>query len=270
MTLPETPANPFGLWQPPDVAATPAAASADALSFSLPGEGAPRSDVSAVWALALNSGPDGRPAGGRELERMAAQVRSIEEGLAASGPRVEELLSARARELEGSGVSFSTSGEAAVLAMPPPEAGLAFALQTIEPTGEESVVSFGAPGALPAGVDWQALYQRLATLLDSVNRQILHYAWVDTTLDGQLVARSIVNWGGDLVTCWRPGLQQETITAHCRSFELAMASRLANLRAILTVSQIAGKITLALTTPLGPLQAMSLAWQFLSSVISEK
>jgi hypothetical protein len=41
------------------------------------------------------------------------------------------------------------------------------------------------------------------------------------------------------------------------------------MRAILTVTQIAGKIALAVTTPLGPIQAMSLAWQFVNEVISK-
>jgi hypothetical protein len=46
-----------------------------------------------------------------------------------------------------------------------------------------------------------------------------------------------------------------------------MQSRQVHLRTILTVSQIAAKIALAVTTPLGPLQALSLAWQFVQDVI---
>ena len=87
------------------------------------------------------------------------------------------------------------------------------ALAVLEPTTAESAVSYG----LPANIDWEALYQRLTALFDSVNRQILHFAWVDTTLDGRLVARSTVNWGGDFVSTWLPGLSQEIISAHCRS-----------------------------------------------------
>jgi hypothetical protein len=111
------------------------------------------------------------------------------------------------------------------------------------------------------------LRQRLDGLMDSVNRQLLHFAWVDTTLDGLLVARTTVDWGGDLTTLWNPGLLPEQSTAHCRSLSLALASRAANLRTILTVSKIAGKIALAVATPLGPLQAMSLGWQFVQEVV---
>lgn len=262
-TAGSTQVDPFGLWQPPS------AAVGDALSFALSAEGAPSGETgapAAVWTLALSGGPQGGLDAGRELERLAARVQSIESGLAASGPRVEAFLYARSRGLETSGVSFAT---AAAEALPPPEAGLAAVLSILEPAGAQDTVSFGLPGGLPAGVDWNALYRRLTSLLDSVNRQILHFAWVDTTLDGQLIARSTVNWGGDLVTLWQPGLSQDLTGAHCRSLALAMASRLANLRTVLTISQVAGKITLALTTPLGSLQAMSLAWQFISTVISQ-
>lgn len=259
-----TQADPFGLWQPPSAAA------GDALSFALPAEGAPGADAgapSAVWRLALSSDRQGRAPGGRELERLSARVQSIEAGLDASDQRVDAFLSARSRSLESSGVSFSS---AAVVTLPPPEAGLSAALSVLDPSGAPGPISFGLPPGLPSSVDWEALYQRLSALLDSVNRQILHFAWVDTTLDNRLIARSTVNWGGDLVTCWQPGLSQDLTNAHCRSLALAMASRLANLRAVLTVSQIAGKIALALTTPLGPIQALSLAWQFISSVVSSQ
>ena len=123
--------------------------------------------------------------------------------------------------------------------------------------------SFGHIGNLVG----PALRQRLEALVDSVNRQILHYAWVETSLDGHLAARTTVNWGGDLRTLWQSGLLEAHVDAHRRSLELALASRLANLKTILTVSQIAGKIALAVTTPLGPLQAISLAWQFVHDVI---
>jgi len=291
-------ADPFGLWRAPTaadvvtaVAAPVAVPEPGAESFSLPGAAVPDSfsgAPSAIWTLSLTSGPQGKPDIAPELERLAGQVHSIETGLAAAVPRAEAFLSARAQPAQPAAESFSapptpappgapaTLGEAASLGaaaspagvLPPPETGLALAFAVLEPSAE-SAVSFGAPGGLPASIDWDALYQRLTTLFDSVNRQLLHFAWVDTTLDGRLVARTTVNWGGDFASTWLSGLSPDLISAHCRSVELAMASRLASLRAILTASQIAGKIALALTTPLGPIQALSLAWQFLSSIISQ-
>jgi hypothetical protein len=261
--------DPFGLWQP--AAHSPAPAAGDMLSFDVPGDVTP----AAVWTLALTSGPQGRLANERELERLAEKVQAIEAGLDASGPRVEALLSARLRSPESSEVSFSTGANLTLEALsppealPPPEAGLIFALSSFEPVREGDEVSFGLPGAQKAALNWGELYQRLSALVDSTNHLLLHFAWVDTTLDEHLVARTTVNWGGDFITYWQPGLSQDQMAAHCRSLDLAITSRMANMRAILTVTQIAGKIALAVTTPLGPIQAMSLAWQFVNEVISK-
>ncbi len=153
--------------------------------------------------------------------------------------------------------------------LPPPEAGLALALSSLAPARPQEAASFAVSGEPQAAPDWSALFQKLSAFIDLVNRQALHFAWVDTTLDGRLVARTLVNWAGDFTTLWQPGLDPQDTSAHCRSLELAVASRLAYLRTILTISQIAGKITLAVTTPLGPIQALSLAWQFVNSVISQ-
>ncbi len=166
-----------------------------------------------------------------------------------------------------SGVSFDPGEPSVVETLPPPEAGLALALNALDPARSGDGVSFGLPEM--AGIDWEELYRRLSTLVDSVNRQILHFAWVETTLDGRLIARTTVNWGGDFMAFWQAGLPPEQRAAHYRSLELALAARLANLRAILTVSQIAAKIALAAATPLGPLQAMSLAWQFVNTLIMQ-
>lgn len=256
-----TAVDPFGLWQPP-----PAQEDGSVSFGDLPRQRA-EDQPAAVWALSLNSGAAGRAAGDADLQRRADQLNAIQAGLAAAVPRVERLLERRAAP----GVSFS-AGEVGAEPLPEPEQALAGILDdwesgVAEQTGSDASFGFGDDLSKLAGTDWKALRQRLEAMVDSVNRQVLNYAWVDTTLDGRLTARTTVNWGGDLRTLWQSGLREEHADAHRRSLELALASRLANLKTILTVSQIAGKIALAVTTPLGPLQALSLAWQFVQDVI---
>ena len=146
MTLPlaaePTAVDPFGLWQ------APTSAAGDALSFAAPGESAPESGPdtpAAVWTLALTSGPDGRPSAGQALERLAEQVQSIQTGLDAAGPRAEALLAPRLLAAAyrrtspmqvaapRSGVSFDPGEPSVVETLPPPEAGLAQALNALEP-----------------------------------------------------------------------------------------------------------------------------------------
>jgi hypothetical protein len=269
-------ADPFGLWAAP----APKAAAGDMVSFGLPGGGAEAGEEppAAIWTLPLSSGPQGREASEEELNRRAGQVRAIAVGLNQADLRVDTLLAARVQQTNV--VSFAVGSPTPSLAAP--EAGLAYALGTLEPAGSAETVSFGLmqdigrmtdqvkehlPAAQIPGVDWNDLQQRLNGLMDSVNRQLLHFAWVDTTLDGGLVARTTVAWGGDIVTLWKPDLSLDQTDAHCRSLQLAMASRSANLRTVLTVSRIASKIITAVATPLGTLQALSLGWQFVQEVV---
>jgi len=265
-------ADPFGLWDSPSMAGE------EIVSFGLPAGGAGVGDElpAAVWVLPLTRDAGGRATGDVELERRARKVQAINAGLDQASARLAVYLSSRSHLAES--VSFSTSPPA----LAAPEASLEYALNTLEPGGEAGQVSFGLGEDLgrlagrvrdgissvqSAGIDWDELRRRLDELVNSVNRQLLHFAWVDTTLDGSLVARTMVNWGSDMATLWQPGLALEQNGAHCRSLQLAMSSRSANLRTVLTVSQIAGKIALAVTTPLGPLQALSLGWLFVREVV---
>jgi hypothetical protein len=271
--------DPFGLWDAPGTVVD------DAISFGLPASGEPGEGSelpAAVWTLSLTGEGDGITADEGELERRAAKIQAINAGLEQASERAGAFLAARRQPADA--VSFGVEDSAGHL--PAPEADLAYVLSTLEPGGAAGEVSFGLGAGLgqdlqrlagqakegldsvqPTGVDWDGLRQSLDGLLNSVNRQVLHFVWVDTALDGRLAARTTVKWGGDLATLWGPGLTPEHTSAHGRSLQLSMASRTANLRTVMTVSQIAGKIALAVTTPLGPMQALALAWMFTREVI---
>jgi len=257
--------DPFGLWQP---APAPPEKPAEAIAFGDLSGAEEEPQPAAIWRLDLSSGPAGRTDGEEELQLRADRLRAIQEGLDAANPRIDRLLERRA----GVGLSFAV-GEEGAEPLEEPEQTLAGILDALEAPAQGET-SFGLredlsnlAGKLTGGANWNALQQRLQGMVESVNRQLLHFAWVDTALDGHLAARTTVNWGGDMQTTWQNGLLPEQINAHQRSLELALQSRQANLRTILTVSQIAGKIALAVATPLGPLQALSLGWQFVHDVI---
>lgn len=266
MTLPGTAAaDPFGLWQAPP---------AGAVSFSTPGtESAEnRGDEEApalVWTLNL----DESGAGQAELDRRAAQMQALERGLVEADERMAAFLAApRAGK---AGASFA-AGESASL-----EQRMAFTLARLETAGQpveygirEDVAAIvkriGAGGealaALP-GVDLDSLRARLEALLELVNRRMLHMAWVETTLDGRLAARTTLGWTGDMHSWMLPGLLPAQNAAHQRSLALAMESSAANLNTLITVLKLAVKISLAVTTPLGVVAAVSLAWQFVHEVV---
>lgn len=261
MPLDSTTVDPFGLWQAP-----PAAPEGQAVSFG-DLSGAEPEQPAAVWSLAISGGAAGRRSAQEELRRRDARLRAIQQGLDEAGPRLDRLLARRS----ATGLSFGLEAPGAE-PLPQPEQALASILEDWDAGLADSGstgASFGLGEDLSrlVGIDWNALRQRLEAFLDSLNRQILHFVWVDTSLDGRLAARTTVNWSGDLRTLWQVDLRPEQRVIHQQSLEQAMESRRASLRTILTVSKIAGKIVLAVTTPLGPVQALSLAWQFVNDII---
>jgi hypothetical protein len=261
------PADPFGLWQAVEIPG--------AESFSLPGEAggsAPEEAPALLWTVDLSAGPG-------ELARRAAQVAAVEAGLADSARRLDALLAARG----GQAQHFSAAPAADPLPGPA-EARLDAYLTRLELSQPPDEVSFGlrevvsgavdrlrgrSPAAEDArdGVPWGPLQARFNVLLASLEQQALHFAWVETCSGGSLLARSAVRWGGDMDTIWQPGLPPELVAAHQQSLRLAAASRAANMRAFLTVTRLAGSIMAAAATPLAPIQALSLAWQFVSEVV---
>jgi hypothetical protein len=239
----------FGLWEPAPVAG--------GLRFSIPNGELPapaQQEAAAVWRLALHSGTDPQPA----LDGRAAQVQAVEVGLAAAGPRLDALLSARA---VGGGLAFASPEQP----LAAPEQSLAQALDALEGIP----ASYGLGDLLPglARLDGPALRAALGALAAGVDQAVLRFAWVETTLDGRLAVRTTVAWSGTLSTCCHPGLAPLHLQAHGQSLALALQSRAAQVRAALAAAQMAGKIALAVTTPLGPAQALALAGQFLLSIV---
>ncbi len=276
MSLPARPtppltADPFGLWQPAQPELAPAASSAG-VAFDVSDAPGEADAPAAVWQLALDEDN-----GQQALAQRDQAVQAVATGLAQADQRLERFLSAR--PAAGAGLSFDV---AELAALPDPEQNLALALAGLS-APPDPAASFGlgedlanladkARGKLgqlagAPGVDWADLSQRLNGLVDGIGRQVTHFVWVDSTLNGGLVARTAINWAGDLSTCYLPGLSAAQVAAHARSLQLAVASRAANLRTLLTVTQLAAKITLAVATPLGPLQALGLAWQFAREIV---
>ena len=256
---------PFDLWEE----------RTSALSFGV-GEELP---VTPVWSLSLSSAaPDGQAA----LAQRAGQLRALDSGLEQAGPRLERFLRQQAGDRQAGGqpdagqqaavgdVSFAAPSADSLFPDQTAESSLSAALQVIQGAGAPGEASFGAGEAFPVELNWEDLRAGFDRLVDQVNRQILHAAWVETLLDGQLAARTTVTWGGDMQTVLRPGLPRATAAAHMQSISLAMASRAANLRTVLTVAALAAQLAAKLAsigTPLGALQALALTWHFVKHVI---
>jgi len=195
------------------------------------------------------------------LAESEAQVRDTNQALEGAPSRLGRFITDLGGHRAGP-VSFDLPSEAAA-ALPPAESELLDWLEAAQP----EPVSFGLPGLpskdlLEAGLQVQ---QALASML----QQVLYLAWVETHVGERTLARSVVNWGGDSDSVWNPALLPEEISLHRRSLGLAVVSRLALLRLVMTVTQGAAKISVLIAAPGANLLALPAAWKFVNRLLAE-
>jgi hypothetical protein len=211
----------------------------------------------------------------QELEAKAQRVQAVQSGLTEAETRAASFVAARGIKGQAAGwdlnnesVSYDIAGSGTALADSPEEKLLWSLVSTsegAEPAG--GMVSFGLLDHLPAIPNWGDLQGRFNQLMDSVNRQLLHFAWVDTLMAGVFLARTTINWGGDMTSVWAQGVLPGQVQMHNRSLALAVQSRHNNLRTVTTVARLASGLALAFSTPLGAARLMALSWQFIHEVL---
>jgi hypothetical protein len=94
-------------------------------------------------------------------------------------------------------------------------------------------------------------------------------AWVETRIQGEPVARSLLGLGGDVHTVCRPGLGPGQARLHRDGVRLVVESRAALLRVVACVTRGAVAISVRLALPGGAVLAIPLAWRFVRRVLAE-
>ncbi len=111
-----------------------------------------------------------------------------------------------------------------------------------------------APLLGQAKTEFQALVER-------VDHEVLHFAWVETAIAGSLIARTSVRWSGDALTVWQEDIRPEQAQFHDRSVSIAAQTRHLKLRLLTTVVSGAAKVGMLLATGTLPL-ALPLVYQY--------
>jgi hypothetical protein len=253
----------FGLWQ-----SQPAP---EGLSFAA-GD-APQADPGGgYWQIDLPA------AGADQVEQLFQthqnDLKEILARLDSIPARAQTILPDRKNPPLEKGGKKELSFEAAALVDLPapgsPETNLLAGIQAFEggepaPGGAKSAVPTSF--ALGDGLDWGAFQKSALDLLENAQRQLLYYAWVETAQAGQVLARSTVNWLGDLQTTWQQGVTPQQAALHERSLTLALQSRAVTLKTAATLATLAARIVMVFTLSGGLLVALSLAWKFIDEII---
>jgi hypothetical protein len=157
--------------------------------------------------------------------------------------------------------SFSLEGEGGLGSA---EAELLASLGSL-PGGPE-VESYGLMDKLS---DWKESQQEFLEAFEHLQQLLAHLAWVETRQDGSLLARTIVDWSGDLGTVWKTNLLDAQRELHQRSLAVALASRVALLRLLSTVLKASAKISVLLATPGAQILALPAAWRYVNQILKD-
>jgi hypothetical protein len=184
------------------------------------------------------------------LDASQAQLRATEDALEHALARLEALASG-GTEMTSFAAGAPESAEQEVLLW----------LSAAQP----GMISFGGPSLEMAS----EAAARLGETLRALPLQALHLAWVETRLEGALLARSAVDWIGDYQTAWSAESGAEQRAYHARSLALAVLSRLALLRMVAAAVQGAVKLSSLVAVPGGAIMALPAAWQFIQRLVGE-
>ncbi len=142
------------------------------------------------------------------------------------------------------------------------EEELSFALTEIQLTGTASTSS----GVPREPQNWQAASYQLQNQLEQLMQSIFNYAWVETQLEAQFLARTGVDWTGDIKAIWHPSIDLERVTLHQRSITLAVNSRNTLIK-VLGLA-IGGLMQLSkFSNPVTAMLALPSIWRYINRVI---
>ena len=238
-----TAADPSGLWT----------RRAPAVSFEA---GAAAVDETPVWRVNLSGDPRASEQSFRQAE---AQMAAAQRALASVPGRLDEFVRRSAGRGEGQ-VSFAV-GEVGT-----PEAELTSLLGEYRAL-ESGQVSFGVREE--ASQAWDQANAQFKELMNSINREVLHFAWVETCVDGDPIARTTVGWGGDSQTLYSADISDVQVGQHSQTLHLASASRSLKLRMFTTIATGAAKLTALLASGSGAVLALPLAYQYVSKILAQ-
>ncbi len=116
---------------------------------------------------------------------------------------------------------------------------------------------------------WQAAQEQFIALNTQVCEALKSYATVETVHGSRLIARTRVNWFGDVQSWLVTDITPVQATLHHQTLTLALRSRAALLRIIGLVGRGAALIATMVASPISALMALPASWQFVQEVLAE-
>ena len=106
-------------------------------------------------------------------------------------------------------------------------------------------------------------------LLEQVNREVLHFAWVETATSDKTLARTTIDWSGDAVTVWDAAISEAQIELHRRTLRFATHSRALKMQMVMTIAGGAGKLSALMATPGGAVLALPVVYKYVRQIMDQ-
>lgn len=126
--------------------------------------------------------------------------------------------------------------------------------------GAQSKDLFDASSIIRAEFD--AFIQRVREIVSD-------FASIETAQNGTVIARTKVNWTGDVQTVWRDNISGAQAELHRLNVRVALARRGLLMRLMVVISTGAAKIAIRLATPGAQLLALPAIFQFIKDVVQQ-
>ena len=240
----------LGLW-----AATPPAG---AVSFGLDAESA--APAGELYRTRLPAGPD---AAQEVFESSAAIFARVNAALDDVPARLDGLVDRVNRQKQAAGLNFAVGSLEQETG---PEAELLDLLAEAD-RGGTSELNFGI-GDL-ASQAWDAARAQFDALIAQIDRDVLHFAWVETLVSDQLVAHTTVAWSGDMQTVWSAGVNAEQSKLHEGTLSIVTRTRHLRLRLFVTIASGSVKVAGLMATPGGALLALPAVYQYVTKIVAQ-
>jgi len=112
------------------------------------------------------------------------------------------------------------------------------------------------------------LYEQCEALVARFRRLVQYYARVETSVGGQLVALTIIDWSGDYDVTWQDGVGPADMALHMDSVRLVLASRQAWLRLVSVVASGALSLSIKASVPGGQFLLFPAVYRFVRDVLA--
>jgi len=240
----------LGLW-----ATAPQAAP---VSFGLEAESA--TPAAEIYRTRLPASPDEAQ---KVIESSESVFLSVNAALDNVPARLDDLVERANHQKQVSGVNFAVGSLEQERG---PEGELLDLLAEAD-RGGTGELNFGI-GDLTSQA-WEAARAQFDALIAQIDRDVLHFAWVETLVSDQLVAHTTVAWSGDMQTVWSAGVNAEQSKLHEGTLSIVTRTRHLRLRLFVTVASGSVKVAGLMAAPGGAVLALPAVYQYVTKIVAQ-